>query len=56
MKCMFCYFLYIWTLQYLENDVHIVNSIMETAFIMYYDIISSNDIIKREQSDPGSLT
>ena len=29
---------------------------METAFIMYYDIISSNDIIKRGQSETGSLT
>ena len=29
---------------------------METAFIMYYGIISNNEIIKREQSEPGSLT
>ena len=29
---------------------------METVFIVYYDIISSNDIIKRGQSDPESLT
>ena len=29
---------------------------METAFIVYNDIISSNDIIKRGPSDPGSLT
>ena len=29
---------------------------MKTAFIMYYDIISSNDTIKRGPSDPGSLT
>ena len=24
-KCMYYYYLYIWTLPYLENDVHIVN-------------------------------
>ena len=29
---------------------------METEFIMYYDIISSIDTIKRGQSEPGSLT
>ena len=29
---------------------------METAYIMYSGIISSNDITKREQSEPGSLT
>ena len=26
---------------------------METSFIMYYDIKSSNGAIKREPSDPG---
>ena len=29
---------------------------METAFIMYNDIETSNDIIKRGPSDPRSLT
>ena len=29
---------------------------METAFIMYYDIISTNEIVKRGPSDPRSLT
>ena len=29
---------------------------METAFIMYYDIKTSNNIIKRGPSDPRSLT
>ena len=37
---------------HIKNDVHIVTFQIKTAFIMYYDIISSNDLIKREPSDP----
>ena len=41
--CMFCCFIAIRALSYYGNDVHIVKYQMETAFIMFCDIISSID-------------
>ena len=38
---MFCHFIDTRALSYYENDVHIVNIPMETAFMMFCGIISS---------------